>query len=235
MLATVTLDLGPHAGAAHLLLEALAYGLGFALLRRQRRAGRDPLPEGVRFRLVVATVLGAALGAKALHHLASPSTLAETLADPRRWLEGKTVVGALLGGLMATELAKRRLGVRRSTGDAYALPIAVGIAVGRVGCLLAGLDDGTFGSPTTGPWAVDHGDGVARHPVALFESLGMGAVALGLWATRSRPWAEGVRFRLVLGSYCALRFAVDLLRPVEPVPGWERLGLGGRGPGVSAC
>jgi prolipoprotein diacylglyceryltransferase len=82
---------------------------------------------------------------------------------------GKTIVGALVFGLIAVELMKRYIGVRQSTGDLYAIPLALGIAIGRVGCFLTGLSDNTYGTPTTLPWAINFGDGIPRHPTQLYE------------------------------------------------------------------
>ena len=58
----------------------------------------------------------------------------------RSWSAGKTIVGGLIGGLIAVEWIKRRLGVTVATGDLFAVPLIVGIAIGRVGCFLSGLD-----------------------------------------------------------------------------------------------
>ena len=66
-------------------------------------------------------------------------------------------------------------GITLRTGARFALPLAVGVAVGRIGCYLAGLDDFTYGTPTTLPWGHDFGDGIARHPVQLYESAAMAA------------------------------------------------------------
>jgi phosphatidylglycerol---prolipoprotein diacylglyceryl transferase len=52
-------------------------------------------------------------------------------------------------------------------------PLALGIAVGRWGCIFAGLPDCTFGVATTLPWGVDFGDAIRRHPVQLYESFAM--------------------------------------------------------------
>jgi prolipoprotein diacylglyceryltransferase len=54
--------------------------------------------------------------------------------------------------------------------DLLAVPLCAGIALGRVGCFLAGPADRTHASATALPWGVDHGDGIARHPVALYEA-----------------------------------------------------------------
>ena len=84
---------------------------------------------------------------------------------------GKTIVGALVFGLISVELIKRYIGLRESTGDLYAIPLALGIAIGRIGCFLTGLSDNTYGTPTSLPWAVDFGDGIPRHPTQLYEII----------------------------------------------------------------
>jgi phosphatidylglycerol:prolipoprotein diacylglycerol transferase len=84
---------------------------------------------------------------------------------------GKTIVGALIFGLISVELMKRYIGVRQSTGDLYAIPLALGIAIGRIGCFLTGLSDNTYGIPTTLPWAINFGDGIPRHPTQLYEII----------------------------------------------------------------
>ena len=82
---------------------------------------------------------------------------------------GKTIVGALIGGLITVEVTKRYIGFRTSTGDLYAIPLALGIAIGRVGCFLTGLSDNTYGSPTTLPWGINFDDGIPRHPTQFYE------------------------------------------------------------------
>lgn len=64
---------------------------------------------------------------------------------------GKSVVGGLAGAILAVEILKRRLGVKVSTGLRFAAPLAAAIAVGRVGCFFAGMDDRTYGTPTSVP------------------------------------------------------------------------------------
>lgn len=61
--------------------------------------------------------------------------------------------------------------MRASTGDLYAIPLALGIAIGRVGCFLTGLPDNTYGTATALPWGINFGDGIPRHPTQLYEVL----------------------------------------------------------------
>src|SRR5215471_20064878 len=150
---------------------------GFALYRALRRRGGDALADDRRWTIVTAAAIGAALGSVALawlqHALDSPATTHEALSG---W-GGKTIVGGLAGGTLAVEAVKRRLGETRRTGDLFVLPLALGIAVGRVGCFLAGLGDHTEGGPTSLPWGIDFGDGIRRHPTTLYEIVALGAPA----------------------------------------------------------
>lgn len=93
------------------------------------------------------------------------------------------------------------------------MPLAVAIAVGRVGCFLTGLADHTCGSPTTLPWGVDFGDGIARHPTQLYEALFLLGLAGLLSAWRRRAPATGDLFRGFVAGYFAFRLAVDSLKP----------------------
>ena len=205
-------DLGPvH---PHLLFEVLAYAIGFGIYRRARASRGDVVGEDVRWTVFAAATVGAALGAKLLALLIEPALLSDRLTDVRRFAaSGKTIVGALLGGWLSVEVAKKATGVRERTGDLFALPLCVGIGIGRVGCFLTGLPDQTYGRATRLPWGIDFGDGVARHPTQLYELaflvlLGGGLVRL----ERLRP-PTGRVFRTFLLSYLAFRFAIDGLKP----------------------
>ncbi len=118
---------------------------------------------------MAAAVAGGAFGAKLLFWLEDPQLTWHNLHNPAYFVGGKTIVGALAGGLVTVELAKRYIGLRDSTGDLYAIPVALGIAIGRIGCFLTGLADNTYGTPTNLPWAVNFGDNIPRHPTQLYE------------------------------------------------------------------
>jgi prolipoprotein diacylglyceryltransferase len=127
----------------------------------------------------------------------------------------RSIEGAIAGGIIAVELHKRRAGVVARTGARFALPLAVGVAVGRIGCFLAGLDDFTYGTPTSLPWGHDFGDGIPRHPVQLYESAAMAAFALGylLCVLRRNSFVIENGFYLAVGFYGAQRFAWEFIKP----------------------
>jgi phosphatidylglycerol---prolipoprotein diacylglyceryl transferase len=208
----VHIQLGRYALHPHFVFEALAYFVGFRLYLFLRRRHGDPLPSVQRGWLIVAVILGAVVGSKALAWASDP------LGAWREWglvvsAGGKSIVGALLGGWAAVELTKRRLGIRRATGDLYVVPLAVGIAIGRIGCFLTGLSDRTHGIATTLPWGVDFGDGVARHPTQLYEIAFLLVLAAVLLFLATRPHGEGDLWKAFVLTYLGYRFLVAFIQP----------------------
>jgi phosphatidylglycerol---prolipoprotein diacylglyceryl transferase len=179
----VYLPIGPWLIHPHLFFETLSYFVGFRVYLALRRRAGDTVIVPYRWATLSSAAAGAALGARILAWLADPNAtydLASVL------LGGKTIIGGLVGGLIAVELVKLAMGIRRSTGDLYAPALAVAIAVGRVGCLLTGVADDTSGTPTSLPWGMDLGDGIRRHPTQIYEIVVLVAMVVPLWRLARR-------------------------------------------------
>ncbi len=206
----------------HPVFETLSYATGYAVFRHLRARQGDVVDEPQRWTVLAAAAVGALLGSRLLG-LGEQWPTVEAAWRTGHVLGllfspgGKTIVGGLLGGWLGVEIAKRFSGICRRTGDLFALPLCVGIAVGRIGCLLAGLADDTYGKPTTLPWAVDLGDGIGRHPVQVYEILFL--ILIGIVVSTSAKLPEGARFRIFLGSYLAWRLAIDFLKPQPLIHG----------------
>jgi prolipoprotein diacylglyceryltransferase len=206
----------------HPVFETMAYASGYAVFRRLCDREGDVVAEPQRWTVLAAAAVGALLGSRLLG-LAEQGPTVEVAWRSGHLLMlllspgGKTIVGGLLGGWIGVEIVKRFSGIHRRTGDLFALPLCVGIAVGRIGCLLAGLADDTFGEPTTLPWAVDLGDGIGRHPVQVYEILFL--ILLGLLVSTRAKLPEGARFRIFLGGYLTWRLAIDFLKPQPLIQG----------------
>ena len=191
----------------HLFFEITGYVAAvvvYVLLRRRRG---DTIADEHRATVLTGAALGAAIGTRLLAWVSYPGLPLSAI------LEGKTIVGGLLGGLIGVELTKKAIGVTRSTGDLLVYPIITALCIGRIGCFLAGPIDRTEGLPSNLPWAIAMGDGIPRHPVALYEI----AFLLALVPFLRRIEGEGAKFRTFMISYLAFRLVVDFLKP-EPPP-----------------
>lgn len=214
------------AARVHGLFEFAAMGLGAALYRRaRRRSGLPAMSARGSFVLIAGLLLGAALGNKAVFLVERPDLWLAFWRDGQPLRLGQSLVGGLLGGLVGIEIAKWASRQPASTGDLMILPLAWGIALGRIGCFLAGLHDDTYGLPSALPWAIDLGDGLPRHPAALYEIAFVAALAAWLaWQGPRLGAVPGLAFKCFLAGYLLWRLLIDLLKPVRlPYP----LGLSG--------
>lgn len=206
--------IGPWAVPAHLVFESLGYLVGSRLFFWLRRRTTDFLAPEQRWTLIAGAAVGALLGSKALVWIQHAGQWSAMAAHPESFAAGKTIVGGLLGGTIAVEGVKRAIGVTRRTGDLFVLPLCAGIAIGRIGCFLAGLTDHTYGLPTSLPWGVDFGDGITRHPAQLYEVAALAAIALWAWcAARSPALHEGDVYRGFLTLYFVFRIVLEWLKP----------------------
>jgi phosphatidylglycerol:prolipoprotein diacylglycerol transferase len=169
--------------------------------------------RAVRASALVGAVLGAyllELPADLLHWAAVPEPLAHAGAS---LLFGRTVLGGVLGGWLAVELAKRRLGYRGATGDRFAVPLAIALAFGRIGCTLTGCCPGVPIAPGSrlARLSLVHRD-PPRFPATLFEAY-FPALAAVLLLVASRAGAlRGRRLAVYLTAYALVRFGLERMR-----------------------
>jgi phosphatidylglycerol:prolipoprotein diacylglycerol transferase len=207
----------PTTSLAHPVFDLLAWSgsaaLGVGLGRWRLRKAADHLAVRAGPAYFAALAGGAIPGAWLSGSLNTLRSASPTLSH--------SVVGALAGAIVGVEIYKKACGIRGSTGGVFVGPFALGVVIGRVGCLLSGLGDATFGVASRLPWAVDLGDGVGRHPVQLYEALSMagflGAYLAGL--ARRAPWAMRRGFYALCLWYGAQRFAWEFLKPYPPAVG----------------
>ncbi|UYZ63782.1 prolipoprotein diacylglyceryl transferase [Hymenobacter weizhouensis] len=217
----VHLTMGSLTLPIHLLLEVLAYSGGFRLYQYLRTRTQDLISDEHRLLIFVGCATGGLLGSRVLGLLEHPELLGHPPGGWVYYLTNKTIVGGLLGGLIGVELTKRHLGITASSGDLMVFPILLGMSIGRLGCHLSGLEDGTFGTATALPWGIDFGDGVARHPTNLYEIGWLVLLGAGLWLLeRRRPLPNGWRFRLFMVGYLLFRLLVEFIKPTPAPAGW---------------
>lgn len=197
----------------------VALGALVGLRMYQRELGRSGLPEsGVDAAL--AGVLGGLVGAKVLWTIEHAGEA--PLGDLFFSRGGMSWFGGFLGGILAGLWMMRRRRIPIVAGLAAATPaLAVGHAIGRIGCFLVGDD---YGRPTDLPWGVAFPEGlpptdVPVHPTQLYEAALLVPIAMLLVRQRRR----GAPGALVLAAYLAmtglLRFGIEFIRVNERVAG----------------
>ena len=214
----------------HATTEWLALSGGFMLYNhiRKRRGHPSALANKGGIWVLAFCLLGAGIGNKLVSILQFPEYWALAHSNPKQfWLvvvSGQSVVGGLLGGWLGVEIGKKIGGITSRTGDDFVAPILLGLVIGRTGCFVAGLYDGTYGVHTTLPWGVDFGDG-ARHPTQLYEWLAalVALVALSKWR-QYFAHEQGLSFRVLMFGYLLWRLIIDSIKPVPA--GWW-LGMSG--------
>ncbi len=172
-----------------------------------------PVDERLFF-VVIAALAGGVAGAKLPVWIMNWREIVQSFPDVRLILSGRTIVGGLIGGTLAVEWMKKKLGIRFRTGNVLAAPLALGIAIGRLGCFFQGC---CFGKPTTLPWGVDFGDGILRHPTQIYEALFCLILFFGLTAFQKRVRTPGILFAVFILLYFSFRFFEEFLRAVHPL------------------
>jgi prolipoprotein diacylglyceryltransferase len=202
----------------HLLFEALGYAVGFAAYSRARSRSADVVNDQQRWSVIGAAFLGALIGSRLLEFLEQAPGAHLAISQLLIPNGGKSIVGGLLGGWLSVEIAKKFAGIHNRTGDLFAIPLCIGIGIGRLGCLMAGLTDDTYGKATHLPWGVDFGDGIARHPTQAYEILFVSALGWALHHLKNGAHQNGALFRYFMAAYLTWRLLVDFLKP-EPAIG----------------
>jgi len=208
----VTISVGHHLLPVHLFFEALAYFCGYRYYSWLRGHENDPINEDNRILIFIGAAAGAFLGSHLLGILEDPLLLKRiTLLY---FMGNTTIVGGLLGGLMGVELIKKCIGITISSGDLMVFPIILAMTIGRTGCFLSGISDGTFGIESSLPWAIDFGDGIHRHPTNLYEIIFWGLLGcLLIGIEKRRLLLNGSRFKILMVTYLLFRLSIEFIKP----------------------
>jgi phosphatidylglycerol:prolipoprotein diacylglycerol transferase len=197
---------------------AIAFLVGIWIARRRfRNSGLDP---DIVIDFAVLVILSSVAGARAAYVLVRWDYFREApLAVFRIWEGGLALYGGIVVGVIVglAFLARRGIYIWRGA-DLMVPSVAMGIAIGRIGCFLNGC---CFGEPCELPWAVTFGPGsiaghelagVHLHPTQIYESLIALVIFVVLLAVERRKPFEGFLFWLFVALLALSRFFIDPLR-----------------------
>jgi phosphatidylglycerol---prolipoprotein diacylglyceryl transferase len=220
------LNLGPL-GTFTVGTYGLFYALGFLLALRLAvsLARREGIDSARIVDLGIVALLAGFIGAKLTLYILDARYY---LAHPMEILKNLRSAGVFYGGF-ALAAAAGYVYVRRfrlplgKVADLCAPPLALGQAIGRVGCLMAGC---CYGRSCALPWAVTFSDpaafqltgvplGVPLHPTQVYHALAdllVVGITLRLWKHRR---FDGQVFWVYVLLYAILRFVVEIFRGDE--------------------
>ncbi|MEK6673130.1 MAG: prolipoprotein diacylglyceryl transferase [Nitrospirota bacterium] len=216
----VLIKLGPLTLHTYGLLVAVGFltGLFFAVRQAKRQGISSERILDLGFYILLAAIIGSRLLFVATtpeHYLSHPLEIFKI------WEGGLVFYGGLIFAVPVAVWYMNRHGLDKWTmADIFAPSIAIGHAIGRLGCFSAGC---CYGAPAEGlPWAVTflHPEtlatrGVPLHPAQIYESLGELANFFLLITLRKHQSFKGQLFWTYILFYSVLRFVVEFFRGDE--------------------
>jgi phosphatidylglycerol---prolipoprotein diacylglyceryl transferase len=212
------IDIGPLTLQTFGLCFAAGFvAAGAVVWRRLVEWGK---PGDWAYEMVFAALVGGIVGARLDFLIQNYDDVKDDILGNIFTGAGLVWFGGFIGGAIGVLIWARYRGMLNvSLLDLCAVPLALGYAIGRIGCQLSG--DGDYGQPWDGPWAMAYPDGtvptdVPVHPTPIYETLAMGIVAYALWRLRDR-YRPGILFATYLVAAGAERFLVEFVRRNEDV------------------
>jgi phosphatidylglycerol:prolipoprotein diacylglycerol transferase len=206
-----------HLGPLTLQSFGIAFALAFLAAGAvvHRRLGELGKPPDWAYEMILAALVGGVVGARLDFVLENFSSVRHDLLGNIFSGSGLVWYGGAIGGAIGVTLwAWRRGMLTVALLDLCATPLALGYAIGRIGCQVSG--DGDYGKAWDGPWAMAYPHGTKPidtpvHPTPIYETLAMGLVAYVLWRLRDR-YQAGVLFCIYLVLAGTERFLVEFIR-----------------------
>jgi phosphatidylglycerol---prolipoprotein diacylglyceryl transferase len=212
------IDIGPLTLQTFGICFAVAFlAAGVVAGKRLRELGK---PVDWAYEMVFCALIGGIVGARVDYLLQNWGEVSDDLAGNLLSGSGLVWFGGLVGGAIGVLLWARYRGMLNlALLDLASVPLALGYAIGRIGCQLSG--DGDYGVEWDGPWAMSYPDGTVPtteevHPTPVYETLAMGGVAILLWRLRDR-FRPGILFALYLVLAGLERLLVEFIRRNEDV------------------
>lgn len=171
----------------------------------------------VKIWYIVGALIGALVGSRLLAALEEPYLF----LHPPTWLYyyvNKTIIGGIAGGIIGIEITKKFLGLKKRTGDSVVVPLIIAIIIGRIGCQLTGVSDGTIGTTCSYFWCFTQGDEFLRHPIPLYEIAEL-VILLPLFSywLKIKKFQEGFVFRLFIIIYFSMRFMFEFIKDTSAI------------------
>lgn len=189
----------------------LAITAGY-LAYRLTRTRLDEENSKYRSIIILTAFLGGIIGAKLPILVLNYQYLFSYPQNISLLLSGKTIVGGLIGGFLSVIILKKSLGIKARMGNDIAAPVALAMAIGRLGCLFGGC---CYGISAPAYLGIDFGDG-PRYPTQIYElAFDLLLFVILLYIKRYRNPRPGMLFHYLLNSYLTFRFFIEFIRETD--------------------
>ena len=163
--------------------------------------------------IVISALIGGFVGSKIVVMFENFNILVENPAYLKNFLfTGKSIVGGLIGGYIGVRIIKKIKNIPNiRCGNQIAPAIALGMAIGRIGCFLTGC---CYGIETNLPIGVNFGDGIYRIPTQLIEMLFCIVLFIYLLykQKKGKNLIDGILFKELVLYYFVFRFFIEFIR-----------------------
>jgi phosphatidylglycerol---prolipoprotein diacylglyceryl transferase len=211
-----------HIGPLTLQTFGICFAIAFLfagglVARRLREIGE---PADWSYELIFCALVGGLVGARVDFLIQNWSEVSDDLTGSIFSGSGLVWLGGVIGGTLGVVAwAWWRGFLELRLLDLCAPGLALGYAIGRVGCQVSG--DGDYGKPSDLPWAMSYPEGTVPtddevQPTPIYETLAMGLAALFLWQLRDR-YKPGVLFAIYLVIAGVERVLVEFIRRNDEV------------------
>ena len=166
--------------------------------------------------IVLSALICGFIGSKILVVIENLDIIFKDITNIKYFLfSGKSIVGGLIGGYVGVRLIKKKLKLENvRIGNKIAPSIALGMAVGRIGCFLTGC---CYGIETNLPIGINFGDGINRIPTQLIEMI-FCLILFGYLLHKqltNKKLVPGILFQELILYYFIFRFFIEFIRGTE--------------------
>ncbi|MCH8067218.1 MAG: prolipoprotein diacylglyceryl transferase [Nanoarchaeota archaeon] len=225
----VLLSIGPFQIRYYGLFFVLGFVIAYFLLvhlakRRELSLNKDDIADFLLY-IIIGVVLGARIFYVFAYNL--PFYLDNPFQIIAIWNGGLSFHGGIIGAAIAGfYFTKKKKVDFYELADIVVIPVALGLALGRLGNFTNGE---LYGRITDVPWSFKFPDAEGfRHPSQIYASFKNLLIFFTLWIIKDKKLPKGFMFWLFVVMYSALRFTVEFFREPDPqlgfIIGWLTMG-----------
>ncbi len=209
----VLLSLGPFQIRYYGLFYVIGFLAAYFIVNYLARKKELPLSKDDVADFIIYTILGTVLGARLFYILFYnlPFYIENPFELIAIWHGGLSFHGGFIGAALAGfYFCKKKRIHFYDLADIMVIPVALGLALGRIGNFINGE---LYGRITDVSWAVKFPDAEGfRHPSQIYESIKNLMIFFTLWSLKDKKLPKGFIFWLFITMYSALRFIVEFFR-----------------------